>query len=253
MTTIALRRTGTAEALRRDLALAAVAVLVLLAAWECILLAGVLQPGSAGVDLHLYRGAAQSWLAGDGFYHARQLAGPYEIMGGSLTYAGDVLYPPTILWLLVPFTVLPDWLWYAIPAAMVGWGIWLSRPPVWTWPLIVLPLAYPIDLGTIIAGNPVLWCVGLTWLGIVYGWGGAFVWLKPSLFPFALLGIRSRGWWIACAALVLLTLPFLPLTFDYVRVLLDSRGGGLLYSLPHAPLFLGPAAVAWSRRQTIEP
>jgi hypothetical protein len=66
----------------------------------------------------------------------------------------------------------------------------------------------------------------------------------PSLFPLALFGIRDRRWWLACGLLVVLTLPLLPLMVEYVRVMLDLRGGGLLYSLPQAPLLLAPF-VAW--------
>ncbi len=209
-------------------------------------------PGTIGVDLHTYRAAAENWLAGDGFYNARQLAGPYELVGATTTYIGDVLYPPTLLFLLVPFTLLPDILWWAVPAVLVALAFRRMQPAPWTWPLIALLATLPPSSKTIIWGNPVMWIVAGTWLGAAYGWGGAFVWLKPSLFPFALFGIRDRRWWLACGLLIALTLPMLPLVFEYAHVVLDLRGGGLLYSLPQVPLLLTPV-VAWAARSRARP
>src|SRR3990167_2546558 len=55
---------------------------------------------AVGMDLRTYMARTNDWLAGDGFYRDRQLAGPYVIE------TDDSLYPPTLLYLLVPFTVL---------------------------------------------------------------------------------------------------------------------------------------------------
>lgn len=231
---------------RRNIAIGLTLGILIVAAWEFAVLVPLMQPAAWGVDFHLYRDAASSWLAGDGFYHARQLAGPYTIA------AGDILYPPTILWLLLPFTVLPDVLWWAIPAALTAWAIRRLRPAPWVWPLAVLPFAVPDDLGAVVHGNPIIWIAALTWLGAAYGWGGALVWLKPSLFPFALVGIWRRRWWVACAALAAVSLPFAPLPFapllvQYPRVVLDSQDGGLLYALAHGWFLVAPLAVYASR------
>ena len=72
------------------------------------------------------------------------------------------------------------------------------------------------------------------------GWPSTLVLLKPSLFPFALIGLRRRAWWAQLGLLGLLSLPVLYLTLIYPRVILDSRGGGLLYSLDDVPLLLLP-------------
>ena len=81
-----------------------------------------------GGDFVGYLNATRSWLAGDGFYLQRQLQGPYQIE------IGDVLYPPTVLWLLVPFTVLPAVLWWVVPVGLVSWLTWRWRPSMVAWP-----------------------------------------------------------------------------------------------------------------------
>lgn len=207
------------------------------------MLGPMVQPGGWGAEFHQYRDAAASWLAGHGFYHARQLAGPYHIIFNTAAGPGDILYPPTVLWLLVPFTVLPDVLWWAIPAAVIAVALWRLRPPAWVLAIAVVPWTPPDAVGSLIHGNPVIWVLALTWLGVAYGWGGAFVWLKPSLFPFLLVGIERRRWWLVSAGLALLTLPLIGLVPDFLRATLDSDGG-LLYSVFGFPALAAPTA-AW--------
>jgi hypothetical protein len=212
-------------------------------AYTTIVLATTARPSILAFDFDIYREAARSWLAGDGFYHARQLAGAYQIIDG------DVLYPPTLLWLLVPFTVLPDLLWWAVPAAISAWALWRLRPSRWLCFGMSALLVCPPNQWAIVGGNPVLWVAALTLLGVTYGWGGAFVLLKPSLLPFALLGITGRRWWLVTGLLVALTLPLLPLLLQYPQVILDSHGmGGMLYSLNNVPLLAIPA-LAWVARR----
>ena len=50
-----------------------------------------------GIDADIYFTATQTWLQDGQWYLPRQLAGPYGIE------YGDVLYPPILLYLLVPF------------------------------------------------------------------------------------------------------------------------------------------------------
>jgi hypothetical protein len=65
--------------------------------------------------------------------------------------------------------------------------------------------------------------------------------LKPALLPVALIGIRTRGWWLTAGLLVILTLPLLPLIPVWIQVVIDSRGyGGLFYSIKDLPLMLVP-------------
>lgn len=198
-----------------------------------------------GVDVALYREAAARWFAGGPFYEPRQLLGPYEVAHG------DILYPPVGLWLFVPFALLPDALalilWWAIPVAVTVVAIGAVRPRPAVWPLIALCLAWPTTPLKIWTGNPVIWSVAAMAVAILWRGGAPFALLKPSLFPFALFGIRERSWWFGLALFVVLCLPFGSMWLDWVTTVLNSRGGGLLYSALEAPMLAIPL-VAWIGR-----
>ncbi len=199
-------------------------------------------------DWHIYARASQRWLAGGGFYLPHQLAGPYQIT------LGDVLYPPTALYLFLPMSFLPDVVWYAIPILVTAWIVQGWRPRLLAWPLMAASLAYPQSLALIRSGNPDLWIVATIAAGLRFSWPGAFVLLKPSLLPFALAGIRSRGWWISAGILGFLTLPLLPLAVDWLRAVSDGYGwggGGLLYSLLDLPFALLPVWAWLGRRKVV--
>ena len=98
-----------------------------------------------------------------------------------------------------------------------------------------------------VAGNPVMWVLAFLALGCLYKWPSALVLLKPSLFPFALVGIRSRSWWIALAAGIAVSLPFGVMWISWVLVLVNSTEGGILYSLQDVPILLLPI-IAWKMR-----
>ena len=199
-----------------------------------------------GVDVELYREAAVRWLGGGPFYEPRQLAGPYEVAHG------DILYPPIGLWLFVPFTVLPLVLWWVVPAAVTVAAIVRLRPRPAVWPLIALCLAWPTTPLKIWTGNPVIWCIAA--MAVATAWRGAapFALLKPSLAPFALFGVRERSWWVGLAAFVALSVPLGTMWLDWVTSVLNSRGGGLLYSVLEAPMLAVPLA-AWLGRTRHEP
>jgi hypothetical protein len=199
-----------------------------------------------GIDFALYRDVAARWLAGGPFYEPRQLAGPYEVAHG------DVLYPPVGLWLFVPFTVLPAVLWWVIPAALTIWAIVRVRPRPAVWPLMALCLAWPTTPLKIWTGNPVIWCMAAMSVAIVYRWAAPFVLLKPSLFPFALFGVRDRVWWVGLGVFLAACLPFGALWADWIVSVLNSRGSGLLYSVLEAPMLLFPL-VAWLGRSRAVP
>jgi hypothetical protein len=74
-----------------------------------------------------------------------------------------------------------------------------------------------------------------------------FVFLKPSLAPFGLFGVNRRSWWTGLATLVALSLPLGALWADWVASVLNSRGGGILYSALEIPMLLLPLA-AWLGR-----
>ena len=198
-----------------------------------------------GVDVALYRDAAARWFAGGPFYEPRQLVGPYTVAHG------DILYPPVGLWLFVPFALLPDLpalvLWWAIPAIVTVGAIRLVRPRPAIWPLIALCIAWPTTPLKIWTGNPVIWSVAAMAVAIVWRGGAPFALLKPSLFPFALFGIRERSWWLGLVLFVVLCLPFGSMWLDWLTTVVNSRGGGLLYSALEAPMLAIPL-VAWLGR-----
>ena len=198
-----------------------------------------------GVDFVLYRDVAARWLAGGPYFEPYQLAGPYDIR------AGDVLYPPIGLALFVPFALLPAaiaWpLWWAVPIGATAWSMWRLRPgPAW-WPVIALCVAWPTTLLKTWTGNPVIWCVAALALGALWYWPSVFVLLKPSLAPFALFGANRRSWWLALAVVIIASLPFGALWGDWVTSVVNSRGGGVLYSGLEIPMLLIPL-VAWLGR-----
>jgi len=205
-----------------------------------------------GVDFQLYRDASTRWLAGGSFYEPYQLAGPYEIR------AGDVLYPPVALWLFVPFAVATPapWsvvaavAWWAIPLGVVAAAVAVLRPRPLVWPLIALCVANPTTLLKIWTGNPVIWSMAAMALAVI-GTSRAtapFVLVKPSLAPFALFGVRRRSWWLGFLVLVGLSLPFGALWANWVASVVNSRGGGFLYSSLEAPMLALPL-VAWLGRR----
>jgi hypothetical protein len=194
-----------------------------------------------GVDAALYLEAAARWLGGGPFYEPHQLSGPYEVAHG------DILYPPVGLWLFVPFTVLPFVLWWALPAGITIAAITRLRPRPAAWPLIALCLAWPTTLLKIWTGNPVIWCIAALALATVWRGAAPFALLKPSLAPFAAFGIRDRSWWIGMAAFVALSVPFGSMWLDWLTSVVNSRGGGLLYSALEAPMLALPL-VAWLGR-----
>ena len=173
--------------------LALTAILVLFAAWEAILVVPEALSGPAlGLDFHLYLERARSWLAGNGFYLERQLTGaPYEVG------TGDALYPPSVLYLLVPATVLPAFIWWLIPAMLTGYALWRHRPQLWGWTYITLAFCWPRTWQAILFGNPVIWVVAAVAAGTLWGWPYVGAFLKPTFGLFGLLGARSRSWWVA--------------------------------------------------------
>ena len=215
-------------------------LLLVLAVWDFLT---VTLPG-IGQDFRLYESATRMWLAGGAFYPAHQLAGPYDVS------FGDILYPPLIIPLVAPFTVLPSVLWWILPIGAGTWAIARLDPAPWSWPFIALCLGYPQTSLLILAGNPVMWIAAAVALGVHAGWPATLALLKPSLFPFALVGIRRRSWWVALAGMALVSLLFLPLWSDYVRALANTQTRlGILYSIGDVPLMLIPILAHLARRR----
>lgn len=226
--------------LQRSLALAFL-VLGSIEAWVVLLRAATHQNVIA-LDLDLYLEATRRWLGGGLFYDPAQLAGPYNVL-----QVTGVMYPPFTLALLVPFTVLPVALWWIIPGLIIA-ASWIRRPPTaWGWVILAALLVYPPTWQALLYGNPALWSFAFLAAGTAWGWPGAFAALKPTLAPFSLVGIRSRSWWVATGALVLLACAFLPMWPDYLRVLLNARTGDVYYLLGQWPIALALIAAPMPR------
>jgi hypothetical protein len=218
-------------------ALPAAATILVVAAGRLLIWTQIQAP----VDWQIYRDAALRWQAGGSYFLPSQLDGPYTLGHG------EILYPPVALWLLVPFSHLPDLLWWVVPvAALVGVIAWW-RPR--GWPLVVMAActATPVTQGIYLTGRPTMWIAAFFALGLVRGGWAVLVLLKPSVFPFALVGIRRRWWWISAGILALLCLPFpLELWRAWVTVVLNS-GGGVYYSILDISI-LGIPIAAWLGR-----
>ena len=248
-----LRRSGALALANRAAALGAVVMFGLfVATWAQF----VLTSGTAnfGVDYTLYHDAGARWLNGDGFYLPHQLAGPYQVTHG------DVLYPPPFLLLLVPFQALPAVLWWVIPIGVVVWIVVTWRPGGIAWLLIAACIFYPVTGVKLIHGNPGIWIAAAIALGTRYAWPSVLVLIKPTVFPFALIGIWSRRWWLALAGMAGVSLLFLPMWRDYIVVLMNAEASStLLYSLNEVPMLAIPVIAwighgpRWRRQRDLEP
>lgn len=196
----------------------------------------------AAVDYRLYMDATARWLAGGPYFEPWQLTGPYGMD------RLPILYPPTALPLFAVFTVLPAVLWWAVPIGGTAVIVARYRPSALAWAGIAVCLWFPATSVKVLTGNPVLWAVLAVACGTRWGWPGALALVKPSLFPFALVGVRTRGWWVAMALTAAAFAVMAPLTLEWVTALLNSRGGGLLYSVQEAPLMAVPV-LAWAGRR----
>lgn len=203
------------------------------------------RPGiELGLDYGIYMDRTRDWLAGDGFYTSQQLAGPYQLDQG----IPPALYPPVLLYLTVPFTILPAVLWWAAPIAIIAVALWRLRPPIETWPLLALLLVYPRTWVMLIYGNPSMWAFAALVAGLVWSWPAALVAIKVTLSPFALVGIRSRSWWITVGVGLALSLPFAAMWPDYVTAISNARNGyGLEYLVGEWPIAAALLIVAWVR------
>ena len=185
--------------------------------------------GYGGIDYTLYMDATRRWLAGGSFFEPYQLAGPYTIQ------MGDVLYPPNALPLFVAVHRAAGVPVVGRPAGCHRVGDLALRPAPVAWPFMALCIFWPPMVARTVAGNPVMWVMAAVALGFIVRWAFVGVLLKPSLFPFALLGVRSRSWWIALALWIAISIPFGALWFDWVSAVTNSTGGGLAVLVPGRP------------------
>jgi hypothetical protein len=196
------------------------------------------RPQDFGVDFQFYRDVAARWLANGSFYWPHQIGGPYAFQ-----VEVDVLYPPNALLLFVPFAFLPAIVWWVIPAAVVGYTTWTWRPGRWAIAAMLVLMCWQKSSVVWITGNTDIWVMAAVAAGLRWGWPAALVFLKPSMAPFALIGIRQRSWWISIALLVGVSLVQLPLWFDYLRAFSNLDGVEPDYSVASIPLMLIPFVV----------
>jgi hypothetical protein len=189
-------------------------------------------------DYRYYVDVARRWVDTGVFYTDRQLAGPYQV-----TTLVDNLYPPHALYLFLPLLVLPEPMWWVIPLGLIAYVVWWCRPAIAAWPLLALLVLFPKTPNQIIYGNTDMWVTAGIAAGVRWGWPAVLISMKPSLSIFGLLGIRSRAWWRAAAALFLLSLPFAALWLQYPTVMGNSSAGWY-YSFGNLPFFVLPI-VAW--------
>ena len=202
---------------------------------------------SIGIDYQLYTDAARRWLENGIFYLPFQTAGPYNVIG-----IGEVLYPPVILWLLVPFTVLPAILWWAIPATLTVVAIARMRPAAWSLALAGAICTTHAVQAPIFWGTPVIWLAPAVAWGFLLGWPAVFVLIKPTLAPFALAGLtRPRAFVAGIVAFAVLSLPFLPMWFDWLAAIRNSDLG-LTYAFTQNLLLIVPV-VTWLGRDGRRP
>ena len=210
-------------------------------------------PGAIGIDHATAMDAARRWLGGSSPYLARQLAGPYTLLGANLSDSGEMLYPPVVLPFYAVASVAPAILWWAIPVVLSSVAIWRARAARWAWPILALCLTVGPSLATLIAGNPVMWIIATSLWAPSLGWPGPLAVLKPSVAPLALLGIRHRSWWIAAGILGVACLAFGSLWADWYRSVVNMQTpglGGILYSVPELPFLLIPVIAAVAARPT---
>lgn len=198
-----------------------------------------------GADYDFFVTVATRWLATGEFYASHQLTGAY-----AAAINVDTLYPPIALFLFLPFLWLPAALWWAIPLSIIGWSVFRWRPVIWVWPFLSVMVLWPRTQSIIVWGNTGMWITAFLALALRYRWAGALVLIKPSLAPFALVGVRSRGWWIVATAMVILSLPMLP---DYIAAMLNNVGAfpGLDYSVQDIP-FIAIPLIAWMARTNVD-
>jgi hypothetical protein len=136
-----------------------------------------------------------------------------------------------------------------VPLAIIAWRVWALRPSPWAWVGIAACLAWPMTVELVYTGNPLLWIVAALALATRWPWMSVLILLKPSLFPFALFGMRARRWWLALGASAIVAALFLPMWPDWIRTVLNARGpsSGPLYSLKDVPTMAIPL-LAWVGR-----
>lgn len=201
-------------------------------------------------DYTLYITATEGWLADGRFYPAWQTGGPWQLEWGA------ILYPPVALLLFVPFTVIDPTvsaaLWLTVPLAITAMVIASWRPTAVGWTVILALLSiHPLSFLDWVAGTPTTWFVALIALASRWPWLSSAMIVKPTLAPFALIGLTDRRWWMVASILAAVSLALGPLTLQWLEMLVQVRGSDatVFYSLANVPMLFVPiAARIWTGR-----
>ncbi len=222
-----------------------IGALLLVVAWEIATIwIPAINNGEAppGMDFGFYVDRTRAWLDGEGFYRARQLAGPYVIENG------DALYPPPLVLLMLPWTLgAPAFLWWLIPLAVTMVSLLRLRPPLWAWAILATVFVHGRTLIAIILGNPSIWAFAAILAGAAYGWPAIGALVKPVLAPFSLIGANRRSWWIGLAVVAVVAVAFAPMWPQYLQVLLDARNDrDIWYVIGEVPIAIALTIVGLS-------
>lgn len=194
--------------------------------------------GSFAFDYDTYHIAAARWLAGGGFYEAKQLAGPYVFE----TFR-EPTYPPTTIPLFAAFVFLPAVLWWT-PALIVAWSIRKHRPSPLALVLIAIALVSRLSIYAWNSGNPSIWVAGAVALATHRGWAAPLVLLKPTWAPLAFIGIRDPRWWWTLAMGIGVALLFTPMWSDWLTVIRNAQSGFGYSVMADIPVIAVPV-LAW--------
>jgi hypothetical protein len=104
---------------------------------------------------------------------------------------------------------------------------------------VALLIVWPKTASSVLWGNTDMWAVTAVAAGLRWGWPAVFLLVKPTLAPYALVGIQSRSFWMVGLVMLALSVLMLPLWIDYftamrnVRIPWDySLRSGLVLLLP---------------------
>jgi len=137
-----------------------------------------------------------------------------------------------------------------VPLAIVAAVIAHHRPRSWAWPLIAACISFHWSVMLAWTGNPTIWLAAAVALATLRGGWAVAVLAKPTLLPFALVGIRRRSWWLALGVAAVVALPFGAMWLDWIDAVRNAYGWrvGPLYSLGDVPWLLAPV-IAWRARE----
>lgn len=158
---------------------------------------GVLHYG--GADYSVYMEATRRFLAGGRLYE------PFQVM-----------YPPMALVLFVPFAFLPAVLWWVVPLGTIAYVAVRQCRTDWQRVALLASLV-PFTLTPIATGNGSIWVAAAVVAANRWRWPSCLVLLKPTFAPWALIGIRSRTWWVGLGLLAVVSLALMPLWFEWAR------------------------------------